>query len=190
MSDVLAYVRVSTDSQTTDSQRHSISNKYEIDEWFADERCSGSTMSSERAGFKALATYCRKGDTVVVAAIDRLGRDTRDVLETVEGFHNKGVSVVSIREGFDLSTPMGKAMLSMLAAMAELERSNIRARQSAGIARARALGRRIGAPKRVDDGAVSLWRRESRSSISETAKHFQISTATVKRACRVPNSAV
>ena len=83
-----------------------------------------------------------------------------------------------------LHTPMGKAMLTMLAAMAELERSNIKARQMAGIERARAEGRNLGREKVIDDVAVAQWRRENSASIKATAEHFGISTASVKRACR------
>lgn len=74
-------------------------------------------------------------------------------------------------------------MLAMLAAVAELERSNIKARQMAGIARARATGQKLGAPKKIDDAAVSAWRRVQKATIQETAQQFGISIAAVKRAC-------
>jgi putative DNA-invertase from lambdoid prophage Rac len=185
MTATIAYVRVSTDDQTTEAQRHSISQRFNVNEWFSDEATSGATKALQREGFKALHAYARKGDTVVVAAIDRLGRDTIDVLETVEALKAKGVTVVSMREGFDLSSPVGKAMLTMLAAVAELERANIKARQMAGIERARAQGKKLGAPKLIDDQAVAIWRKENEASIADTAKHWGISTAAVKRACRV-----
>lgn len=185
MTAVLAYVRVSTSEQNNEAQRHAISQRYNIHEWFSDEATSGATKALQRDGFKALHAYARKGDTVVVAAIDRLGRDTIDVLETVEALKTKGVTVVSMREGFDLSSPIGKAMLTMLAAVAELERANIKARQMAGIERARAQGKKLGAPKVIDDQAVATWRKENKASIADTAKHWGISTAAVKRACRV-----
>lgn len=185
MTATIAYVRVSTDDQTTEAQRHAISQRFNVSEWFSDEATSGATKALQREGFKALHAYARKGDTVVVAAIDRLGRDTIDVLETVEALKAKGVTVVSMREGFDLSSPVGKAMLTMLAAVAELERANIKARQMAGIERARAQGKKLGAPKVIDDHAVAIWREENSASIADTAKHWGISTAAVKRACRV-----
>ncbi|MDE4514941.1 recombinase family protein [Pseudomonas fragi] len=86
-------------------------------------------------------------------------------------------------EGFDLSSPIGKAMLTMLAAVAELERSNIKARQLAGITRARAMGQKLGAPKKIDDAAVHAWRKANSATIQETATQFGISVAAVKRAC-------
>lgn len=74
-------------------------------------------------------------------------------------------------------------MLTMLAAVAKLERSNIKARQMAGIAKARAQGKKLGAVKKIDDLAVAAWRQENRASIADTAKHWSISLAGVKRAC-------
>lgn len=180
---VLAYVRVSTDDQSTDAQRHAISQLHNVEHWYADEATSGATKAAQRPEFAELLKFARKGDTLIVAAIDRLGRDTIDLLETVEALKAKGVAVVSMREGFDLSSPIGKAMLTMLAAVAELERSNIKARQMAGIARARATGQKLGAPKKIDDAAVSAWRKAQNATIQETANKFGISVAAVKRAC-------
>lgn len=179
----LAYVRVSTEDQSTEAQRHGIAQLHNVEHWFSDEATSGATKALQRPGFAELFKFARKGDTLIVSAIDRLGRDTIDVLETVEALKAKGVAVVSMREGFDLSSPIGKAMLTMLAAVAELERSNIKARQMAGIARARAQGQKLGAPKKIDDQAVATWRKANQATIQETATEFGISIAAVKRAC-------
>lgn len=187
---VLAYVRVSTEDQSTDAQRHSIAALHNVEHWYADEATSGATIALHRPGFAELFKFARKGDTLIVSAIDRLGRDTIDLLETVEALKAKGVAVVSMREGFDLSSPIGKAMLTMLAAVAELERSNIKARQMAGIARARATGQKLGAPKRIDDEAVRVWRSANSATIQETATQFEISVAAVKRACASKTSTV
>ena len=92
---------------------------------------------------------------MIVPAVDRLGRNTIDVLNTVEALQGKGVSIISLREGFDLSTAIGKAMLTILAAVTELARSNIKARQMAGTAKA------LEREKTIDDAAVSSWRKES-----------------------------
>lgn len=186
MTAIIAYTRVSTDGQSIEAQRHTISHRYNVSEdgWFSDEATSGTTKAMDRQGFAALFSYARKGDTVVVAAIDRLGRNTIDVLETVEALKAKGVTVVSMREGFDLSNPTGKLMLTLLAGVAELERENIRARQMAGINKAKAEGRKLGAPKQHDDARIAAWRKETGSSIQATADYWGVSTATVKRACR------
>ncbi|WP_313050893.1 recombinase family protein [Atlantibacter subterraneus] len=181
---VVGYVRVSTGEQNVEAQRHSIEQIHKIEEWFADEGVSGAVKAMERPGFSELFKYVRKGDVLVVSAVDRLGRDTIDVLNTVEVLRGKGVSIISLREGFDLSTPMGKAMLTMLAAVAELERSNIKARQMAGIARAKAEGKALGREKTIDDASVAQWRKDNGASIQATAAQFGISPASVKRACR------
>ncbi|NMF97027.1 recombinase family protein [Aromatoleum toluolicum] len=184
MSSVIAYVRVSSDDQTTENQRRAIQARYAVSKWFSEEGVSGGIPAAQRPAMGALLSYVRDGDSVVVVAIDRLGRNTIDVLTTVEALRAKGVSVVSMREGFDLATPAGKLMLTMLAAVAELERDNIKARQMAGIERARAEGKNLGREKVIDDAAVVSWRKENQASIRATAEHFGISSASVKRACK------
>jgi len=181
----IAYVRVSTDDQTTENQKRLIEERFKVAKWFADNGVSGGVKALQRDGFRAAYEYLREGDTLVVVAVDRLGRDTVDVLSTVTALQEKGVSVVSLREGFDLATPIGKAMLTMLAAVAELERSNIKARQMSGIERAKAEGKALGRVKTINDAEVCSWRVAHRASIKTTAEHFGISTASVKRACRV-----
>lgn len=181
---VIGYLRVSTGEQSVEAQRHSIEQTHKVESWYADEGVSGAVKALERPAFAELFKFVRKGDTLIVPAVDRLGRNTIDVLHTVEALQGKGVSIISLREGFDLSTPIGKAMLTMLAAVAELERSNIKARQMAGIAKAKAEGKALGREKTIDATAVSIWRKENGASIQATAEHFGISPASVKRACR------
>lgn len=182
MSATIAYVRVSTDDQTNENQRRAIEARYNVSRWFVEDGVSGSIPASQRPAMGSLLAYVREGDTVVVVAIDRLGRNTIDVLSTVEALQAKKVSVVSMREGFDLATPAGKLMLTMLAAVAELEKENIKARQMAGIERARAEGKNLGRVKVINDENVRQWRQANSASIQTTAAHFGISTASVKRA--------
>jgi DNA invertase Pin-like site-specific DNA recombinase len=182
---VIAYLRVSTDDQTTENQRLAIESRYTVKKWFVEEAVSGSIPAARRPSFSALLTYVREGDVVVVTAIDRLGRDTVDVLTTVETLRAKDVSVISMREGFDLNTPVGKLMLTLLAGVAELERQNIKERQMAGIERLRAEGKPLGRIKTIDDLSVVQWRQENAASIKQTAEQFGISVASVKRACSV-----
>ncbi|MDH0372954.1 recombinase family protein [Comamonas aquatica] len=184
MSAVIAYVRVSTDDQTTENQKRAIEARYSVSKWFRENGISGAVPAAQRPAMAQLLAYVREGDTVIVTAIDRLGRNTIDVLTTVETLNAKGVSLVSLREGFDLATPVGKAMLAMLAAMAELERDNIKVRQMAGIERARAEGKNLGREKVINDATVAQWRHDNSASIKATAEQFGISTASVKRACQ------
>lgn len=190
MSAVIAYVRVSTDDQTTENQKRDIEARYSVSKWFREEGVSGVIPAAQRPAMAQLLAYVREGDTVIVTAIDRLGRNTIDVLTTVETLKAKGVSLVSMREGFDLATPAGEFMLTMLAAVAKLERANIKARQMAGIERARSEGKNLGREKVIDDATVAKWRHDNSASIKATADHFGISTASVKRACQTLRSAV
>ncbi|HAT3906033.1 TPA: recombinase family protein [Citrobacter freundii] len=147
MTTVIGYVRVSTSDQNVENQKQQIAGAgYSVTRWFSDEAVSGAIKAGERPGFGELLSYVREGDTLIVIAIDRLGRNTIDVLSTVEMLQTKGVKVVSLREGFDLSTPVGKAMLTMMAGLASLEKDLIAERRTAGIKRAQSEGKHCGRP--------------------------------------------
>lgn len=180
---IFGYGRVSTDDQTTENQRRQVLERYPSARWYADDAVSGSIPASERPQFSLVLNTVKAGDTLAVSAIDRLGRNTIDVLTTVELLKKKGVCVVSLRENFDLTEPFGNAMLTMLAALAQLEKDNIKVRQMAGIDRARSEGKNLGRERKIDYAAVAKWRLENIASIRQTAAHFNISTASVKRAC-------
>lgn len=181
---LVGYLRVSSNEQSDKSQKSIIKERFNIDRWYQDHAISGAIKAKDRRGLSELLEYVREGDTVVVYAIDRLGRNTIDVLDTVETFNEIGVSLISIREGFDLTSDHGKLLLTMLAGLAELERKNLKARQMAGIVQAKKEGRALGRKKEINDLDVSKWRSNNNSSIRETAKHFEISESSVKRACR------
>lgn len=147
MSSIIGYVRVSTHEQTVENQKQQIAEAgKQVEKWFMDEAISGSIKASEREGFASLLNYIREGDTLIVTGIDRLGRNTIDVLQTVEMLQAKGVKIISLREGFDLSTPVGKAMLTMMAGLASLEKDLIAERRTAGIRRAKGEGIHCGRP--------------------------------------------
>lgn len=182
---VYGYARVSTDDQTCENQRLTIQGKYpDLKKWYQDEGVSGTVPAAQRPALAKVLELVEAGDTLVVVAIDRLGRDTLDVLNTVETLKKKGVSVVSLRENFDMTTPIGGFMLTLLAGLASLEKATIKERQLAGIKRARAEGKNLGKVKTIDDNQVAKWREANNASIAQTAKHFGISLSSVKRACR------
>ena len=176
---IVGYVRVSTSDQTVTNQKQEISKTYNVDKWFSDEAVSGKVDAVSRDGFKAMIDYVREGDTVVTRAIDRLGRNTIDVLNSVQLLKGKGVKLISMREGFDLSTPTGEAMLTIMAAMAQLELSNIAERRTAGIKRAQSEGVHCGRPKADVTRIAEL--KASGLSQSKVAAEMNIGIATVKR---------
>ncbi|HDC4536573.1 TPA: recombinase family protein [Enterobacter asburiae] len=176
---IIGYVRVSTSEQTVINQKKQIAETYNVDKWFCDEAVSGTTSAASRDGFKAMLGYVREGDTVITVAVDRLGRNTIDVLSSVESLREKGVKLVSMREGFDLSTETGKAMLTIMSAMAQLELANLAERRAAGIKRAQSEGIHCGRPKADTDSIQRL--RASGMSQSKVAAELGIGIATVKR---------
>lgn len=93
-----------------------------------------------RPQLKEMLEYIREGDTLYVESISRLARSTRDLLEIIDELKNKGVSFVSDKEKIDTNTAQGKFMLTVFAALAEMEREQIRQRQAEGIAIAKANG--------------------------------------------------
>lgn len=167
---VIGYVRVSTKEQTVENQIREIEKKFTVDKWFKEGATSGSTRASDRGAFKAMMSYVREGDTLVVTAIDRLGRNTIDILETVTYLEKEGVEVVSLREGFNLSTPIGKAMLGIMASLAQLEKDLIAERRRAGIERAKSEGKHMGRPIKATSEDVKKLLGEGLSMKEVTAK--------------------
>jgi len=184
----LAYYRVSTADQTIDAQRHAMGGTFERE--FKDEGVSGGTMAAERPGFAKLLEQVREGDTVCVHAVDRLGRDALDVQATVRRLLDKGVAVEVHGLGI-IARGVGELILAVLAQVAEMERRRIAERTEAGRAAAKAslaaTGKThrgkdsLGRPKAQDGAAVVAWRKENGASIKDTARHFKVSEATVKR---------
>ncbi|WP_230677083.1 recombinase family protein [Ralstonia solanacearum] len=121
---IFGYGRVSTREQTTENQRLEIENAgYKIDYWFTDEGISGKTHASQRPQFVAMLDKIRDGETLVVSRLDRLGRDAEDVLRTVRTLAERKIEVVVLQLGkLDLGSSAGKLMLTMLAAVASMER--------------------------------------------------------------------
>lgn len=181
MTTTIGYVRVSTSDQTVENQKQQIEEAgYKVAKWFTDEAVSGGIKATDRKGFSDLLNYIREGDTLVVIGIDRLGRNTIDVLSTVETLQAKGVKVISLREGFDLSTPVGKAMLTMMAGLASLEKDLIAERRTAGIKRAQSEGVHCGRPNKATSEQVQQLLSQGMSP-KQVQDELQISKATFYR---------
>lgn len=181
MTTVIGYVRVSTSDQNVENQKQQIADAgYSVTRWFSDETVSGAVKAAERPGFSSLLTYVREGDTLVVVGIDRLGRNTIDVLSTVEMLQAKGVKVVSLREEFDLSTSVGKMMLTMMAGLASLEKDLIAERRTAGIKRAQSEGVHCGRPVKATSVQVQELLAQGHSP-AQVQEQLQISKATFYR---------
>lgn len=139
----VGYARVSTNEQNEARQIQSFKEQ-NIEQVYLDKQ---SGKSADRPQLKAMLAFVRHGDVVVVESISRAARNTRDLLSIVEEINNKGAEFVSLKESIDTQTATGKFMLTVFAAMAELEREYILQRQAEGIAIAKAEGRFKGKPK-------------------------------------------
>lgn len=133
----IAYIRVSTVEQN-EGRQIEMMKSHNIDKQFI-EKLSGKDM--DRPQLALMIDYAREGDTVYIESFSRLARNTKDLLEIIEILNNKGVKVVSLKEGLDTSTPSGKLMLTMIGAIATFERENMLERQREGIALAKAEGK-------------------------------------------------
>lgn len=141
----IGYVRVSTEEQNTARQEIML-RELGVDELFVD-RASG--KNADRPELNRMMNFVRRGDTVIVESISRFARNTRDLLDLVERLTEKQVEFVSRKEAIDTTTPTGKFMLTVFAAVAELEREYILQRQREGIAIAKQQGKYRGRPPKV-----------------------------------------
>lgn len=132
----VAYVRVSTAEQNEARQVEAL-RSHNIDKWFT-EKISG--KNTHRPQLQAMLDFVREGDTVYIHDFSRLARSTKDLLQLVEQLQAKGVHLISNKEHLDTSTPTGKLMLTMIAAINEFERANTLERQREGIAIAKRNG--------------------------------------------------
>jgi DNA invertase Pin-like site-specific DNA recombinase len=161
---VAFYVRTSTaNGQTTRTQEAALEevagrHGWEVVKVYRDAGISGAKGRDDRPALdKLMKAVARKEfDLVAAWSVDRLGRSLTDLCTVLQELHSKGVDLYLDRQGVDTSTPGGKAMFQMMGVFAEFERSMIRERVHAGLARARSEGKRFGPPATVSDDAAKV----------------------------------
>lgn len=182
---IFAYGRVSTKDQASENQRLDIEKAgIKVDYWFADEGVSGKVQASQRPQFKALLSQVRNGETLVVAKLDRLGRDAQDVGATIKALAIRKIEVIVLQLGkLDLTSSAGKLMLNMLAAVAEMERDLLVERTQSGLARAKSEGKILGRPTKTTDNQRAEIKnmRKDGVSVSALSRIFGISRASIMR---------
>ena len=136
----IGYVRCSSADQNP-ARQEALLKEQGCEKVFSD-MLSG--KDTNRPGLQAMLEYVREGDVLYVESISRLARSTRDLLNIVDQLHEKNVQFISEKEKIDTDTPQGKFMLTVFAAMADLEREQIRQRQAEGIAIAKQQGKYTG----------------------------------------------
>ena len=161
----IGYIRVSTVEQNTIRQE-TLMEALGVDEIYMD-KVSG--KNTNRPELQKMLHYVRKGDTVIVESISRFARNTKDLLELVEQLTAKEVEFISQKESIDTSTPAGKFMLTIFAAVAELEREYILQRQREGIAEAKKQGKYHGRKAKMHSDAEKVMKRWREKEITATA---------------------
>ena len=147
----LGYVRVSTVEQNEERQLVTM-EQYQVEKVFTEKI---SAKDTNRPKLKELLDFAREGDTIYIHDFSRLARNTQDLLTIVETLNNKNIHLVSNKENIDTSTPTGKLLLTVIAAINTFERENLKERQAEGIAIAKKKGVYKGRkPVKVEDFGV------------------------------------
>jgi len=175
----VGYIRVSTVEQNDARQKEALKH-FGIEKYFC-EKVSAKSMDRPEL-LKALE-FCREGDTLHVHDFSRLARSTQDLLQIVETLTHKGVHLVSTKENVDTSSPTGRLMLTLIAAIAQFERENLLERQREGIAIAKAEGKYKGRKPINIEGFEPYYNSYMNREFNKTqlAKKLRISRPTLDK---------
>ena len=184
------YMRVSTvdqhpETQLLDLRQMAAQRGLDIVHEYTD-KISGT--KAKRPGLDAMMSDARRGqfDVVLVWASDRIARSVKHFLDVLDELNRLNVEYVSFRENIDTGGPLGRAIVIIIGAVAELERNLIIERVRAGMRRARLEGQHIGRNPLILDNAAIRQDRERGQSLRQIAKGHRISTATVQRVLKMP----
>ena len=170
----VGYIRVSTVEQHEDRQVKDLTENAKVSKVFMD-KLSG--KDTNRPQLNAMLDYVREGDTVVVSEYSRLARSTKDLLNIIDTLENKGVTVISMKEKLDTSTPQGEFMLTVFAGIATLERKLMLQREREGIAIAKANGKykgRQSKQKPANWESLKAMYMSRQITVSEIAKRCDV----------------
>ena len=187
------YIRVSTEGQN-------ISRQDDKDLFCYVDVCSGSVAFKDREQGYRMMHLDNRITEIVVHSIDRLGRNTIDIMQTIQFFTNKGINIISEKEGLQTlidgkENPVAKMMIGILGTLAEFELTRIKERQAEGIAKAKAKGTYVGRSKGSTEDIVTFYNKKSTQailkhlrqgySINKTALLSETSTGSVKKVKRM-----
>ena len=186
---VALYLRVSTDTQTTENQRQELTALAERAGWqivatYEDAAVSGAKARKQRPGLDTMlkAATRREFDMLLAWSVDRLGRSLQDLIATLNELHSVGCDLFLLKQNVDTSTPSGRAMFQMMGVFAEFEREMIRDRVLSGMQRAQSQGKRLGrAPTPALTEAAIRIELQRGTGILKTARLHNVGTATVQR---------
>lgn len=183
---LIGYVRVSTEEQNT-TRQEVMMEELGVEKLFIDK---ASGKNTDRPALKELLSFARSGDTVIVESISRFARNTKDLLNLIDILNGKNVKFVSKKESIDTTTPTGQFMLTVFAAVAQLEREYTLQRQKEGIKLAKKRGAYKGR-KRIEcegfDAVCSDWKAGKITAV-KAAEILGISKSTFyRRLCEKSN---
>lgn len=172
----LGYIRVSTQKQNLDTQKEALS-KFGVDRLY-EEKASG--RNTNRPILNEVIDYLRAHDTLVIYDLSRLGRTVHQVMKLIEHFYENDIGFVSIKENIDITTPMGKAMISIIAAFNQMQVEVQNDKIKAGITSARERGKKLGRkPIPFDKVKIIHALRQQGFTNLEIASQLEISKRTV-----------
>ena len=183
---LIGYVRVSTAEQNSARQEVLMQN-LGVEKVYLDK---ASGKNANRPQLQEMLAFARQGDTIVVESISRFARNTRDLLDLMEQLNAKGIGFVSKKEAIDTTTPTGKFMLTVFAAVAELEREYLLQRQREGIAIAKRAGKYKGR-KPIDRTALQPVLEEYRKgnlTATQAMRKMNVSKSTFYRMFQQKNN--
>lgn len=176
---IVGYARVSTEEQSLEAQL--VQLKASGCDRLVQESASGKSME-HRDGLKAILRLMGAGDVLVVCKLDRLARNTLDMLKLIEEITKKGAHVRSLAEGWaDTSSPAGNLIITVMAGIAQFERDRMLERQREGIALARSQGKFKGRPAKMPNEEIRALRASGMGATAIMRK-LKISRASVYRA--------
>jgi DNA invertase Pin-like site-specific DNA recombinase len=180
---LLGYARVSTDHQSLDAQADALTAAGVEPARVYSDKLTGTSTKEQRPGLAGLLDYAREGDTIVVAGIDRLGRNAAEVMLTIRDLGERGIVLRSLREGIDTSNATGRMVAGVLASLAELELELGRERRAAAKASRKARDLPIGRPRALtaDQIALAERMRASGEPVPVIAETLGVSRATLYR---------
>ncbi len=189
MKRVAIYARVSTNGQTVTNQLRELRQVAKRQGWkvvaeFIDRGVSGAKGRAHRPQFDKLcqAATRREIDLIMSWSVDRLGRSLQHLVTFLGEIHAKGVDLYLHQQGVDTSTPAGKALFQMCGVFAEFERSMIQERVKAGLARAKAQGKKLGRPRVAESIERKVRTHRTKGmGIKAIARKLGIGTGTVQR---------
>ena len=179
---VALYGRVSTldkgqdvNMQMNELREYAVRRGWQIEGEYVDNGVSGAKESRPELNRLITDAKLRKFDVIAVWKLDRFGRSLKHLVVTLADLESLGIAFVSLRDGFDLSTPSGRLMFQIIGAMGEFERNLIRERVRAGMAHAKAKGTRLGRARSYVDMRVVQARRASGESLRAIARDLGVS---------------